>query len=666
MGARELFDISSLVPEAIHAFLRPPQRMSCAEWADTYRRIVKGPERGQWHTDRTPYLREPMECTDPEHPAHKVVMQFATQLGKSEVLYNALFKRIHLEPVDMMMVQPTLNDAKDHSRQRFTPTLKEMPEIFKLLPPPRSREEQNTWQTKEVRGGATLFFAGANSARSLASKPLGFVECDEIDGYPLDVDGEGDPLSLVWERMSNFPTRKLLLCSTPTTTGISRIEAEYLASDRRRYHVPCPHCAGLQVLVWGDDSEHGIKWLKTASGEPRPETAVYVCEHCGAAIEEQAKTLMLQDGRWIAEQPGAQRGLVAGFHLSKLYSPLGWKSWAMLVDDWTRAREAARNGDSSQLKTFTNTSLAKTWEEQGDRASEHELFRRAHREQEQPLGVVRDDMYVRTLGVDVQNDRLEAYDWAWGRGLERQLVDRRVIYGDPGIPESEPGSPWAELTQYRRSEVLNGAEQPIPLLATFVDSGGHNTQAVYVYCRAHQLEHVCATKGLSVSNRPIVGKPSTVDVTWRGVKAKRGAKLWPLGVDTAKGAIYSALRIQTPGPGYVHLTKALPSDVFEQITAERMVTRYVKGRARLEWVKPAGRRNEALDCAVLALAAAVYVGIDRWNEPEWARREKQSRPVEPVPVVPGFPSVLKVQPQIPSSPGGPLISLSGMSRFRRG
>lgn len=670
MGTADLapLNAAALVAQIMRDYLEPPRAMSCAAWADEFRYIAKGPERGRWRTSRTPYLREPMDCTDPENPVQKVVMQFATQLGKSEVLYNALFKRIHLDPIDMMMVQPTLQDSKDHSRQRFAPTARHMPDVAARLPDIRSRDETNTWQTKEIRGGATLFFAGANSARSLASKPLGFAECDEIDGYPLDVDGEGDPIALVWERMSNFPTRKLLLCSTPTLRDFSRIEAEYLASDRRRYWVPCPHCAEFQLLVWGADAEHGIKWLKTEAGIPRADTAVYVCQHCGAAIEERAKTTMLHEGQWRPDLPGAQRGLVAGFHLNKLHSPNGWKSWAMLVEDWTKAQDAARAGDVSRLKTFVNTSLAETWEEQGDRVVAHELQRRAP---DIPLGVVTWGLFVRTLGVDVQGDRLEAYCWAWGRGMQSQLVERRVFYGDPSLPETESGSPWAALTEYRRTPTLHASGRQVPLIAAFVDSGGHHTQQVYAYARSHQHAHVHAIKGASITGKAILGKPSDQDVNWRGQRIKRGVKLWPIGTDTAKAVIYGRLRLSEPGPGYVHLPKRLEGDIFEQLTAERLVTRYIKGHARLEWVKPAGKRNEALDCAVYALAAAHYASIDRWREGEWAKWEGRvqapdlfegSPPSQPAPA----PAQQAPEPVRASQPGGGRISLAGMRRFNRG
>jgi phage terminase large subunit GpA-like protein len=625
MGARD--DVFAQQAEAFYrqilrAHMTPPRCMSASAWADEFRHIAKGPEKGQWRTLRTPYLAEPMACTDPESPVQKLAMMFATQLGKSEAIYNAILKRIHLQPMDMMMVQPTLQDAKDHSRERFMPTVRATPSVRDRMPKASSRDETNTWQTKQLPGGATLYFAGANSARSLASKPLPFAACDEIDGYPHDVDGEGDPLSLVWERMSNFGQRKLILVSTPTTKGFSRIEDEFNEGDRCRYFVPCLHCNTTQELEWGTDVAWGIKWLRTPSGEARPETAVYVCKHCGGTLQNHQKTDMLAAGLWVPEAPGAQGGLVRSFTLNKLYSPVGWKSWPMLVSDWERAQIAARSGDNTRLKTFINTSLAQTWEESGDRADEHALRKRAA---DIPLRQVQWGLYVATMGVDTQGDRLEAYTWAWGRGLERQLVDRQVIYGDPSLPESEPGSPWKALTDLRRAPLTHASGRTVPLLACAIDSGGHHTQAVYVYVRAHQYSNVLAVKGSSQANRAIIGKPAEQDVNWRGQKLKRGVKLWPIGTDTAKEEIYGRLRNTEPGPGFVHLSKHLPAEVFEQITSERLVTRYVKGRPKLEWVKPAGKRNEGLDCAVYALAAAHWLGMERWREHEWAKWEAMAQ-----------------------------------------
>ncbi|MBK8527878.1 MAG: phage terminase large subunit family protein [Steroidobacteraceae bacterium] len=658
MNLDEFIDHEILVRDVIRQYLPPPQLLPCADWADTWRKIAKGPEKGAWRTSRTPYLREPMNCTDSDSPVQRIVMMFATQLGKSEVGYNAVLKRIHTEPMDMLFVQPTLQDAKDHSSQRFSQTIKAMPYVQARIAEVRSRDETNTLLTKEIADGtATLYFGGANSARSLASKPLPFAFCDEIDGYPGDVDQEGAPLELVWQRLSNFQNRKMLLCSTPTLKDSSLIESEYEASDQRRYFVPCPHCLVLQTLEWGATKPYGIKWLKTDSGEARPETAVYVCQHCGVAFEERHKTQMLEDGQWVAARPGAARGLVAGFQLSKLYSPIGWRSWAELVDDWVKAQAARKIGDKTKLKTFINTSLAETWDDDGERTDASHLEKRAP---DIPLGIVHWPMYVCTLGVDVQDDRLEAYKWAWGRGTERQLVDFKVFHGDPALDEDEAESPWTDLTAWRRAPTFHASGRISPILACFIDSGGHNTQAVYAYARSHRKEHVHAVKGQSIANKTVLGTPTLQDVNWRGVKRKKGAKLWPIGTDTAKSEIYGRLRVEAQGPGYVWLSKQLPQEVFRQLTAEKLVTEMVKGRPKLVWKKPAGRRNEALDCAVYALAAAHYVELEKWTH-QWMQWET----LFGVPAEDGKTPETTPHPSLPQPAPPPLPHLLRRERPRR-
>lgn len=603
--------------------LRPAPRESMAKWADSFRQIAKGPEKGQWRTARTPYLAEPMECMGEGSTVEKVVMQFATQLGKTEVLYNTILQRIHRSPQDMMVVQPTLMDAKQHSRERFMPTVRRMPDVAKQLAKTTSRDASTTWETKSLAGGATLFFAGANSARSLASKPLGLVCCDEIDGYPLDVDGEGDPLTLIGERMSNFSNRKLLLCSTPTLRDFSRIEAEYLASDRRRYWVPCPHCGEFQVLEWGSTTDHGIKWLKTDTGEARPETAVYVCRHHGCTIQEHAKTGMLAEGVWRADVPGAQMGLVAGFHLSKLYSPIGWRSWRWMVAKWVEARAAERAGDTTKLKGFVNTSLAETWEDQGEKADSHALEKRAENYR---LGTVPWGGLVVTGASDVQADRIECYAKAWGRGEESWLVDARIFYGDPSVAEGQPGSPWNEVTAWRRQPFAHASGVTMRMRAHGIDTG-YLTQDVYAYVRRHAHEKVLALDGRDKRAKAILGKPVDVEINHRGLRLRKGVKLWPVGTYPAKALVYGRLRVTTPGPGYMHFSTDLLGSYYEQLTAERLVTKYVRGHALHEWVKPNGKRNEALDCEVYSVAVAHYLGIPRFVDQQWQALEARLRQV---------------------------------------
>ena len=608
-------------------FLAPPPRIDTAAWAAQYRHIAKGPERGLWRNERTPYLVEPMQAASSHTPYERVVLWFATQLGKSEVLYNSVMQRIHTDPQDMMMVQPTLQDAQDHSAQRFLPTIMQTPAMHGKVAVRKSRDESTSWRSRSIQGGFTVFFGGANSAASLASKPLGFAVADEVDKWPADVDNEGPPLGLLEERMSNFSRRKLIIASTCSIKGQSLIEREYLASDQRRYHVPCPHCGELQILEWGTKTDYGLKWLKTESGQARPDTAVYICRHCGSAIEEHKKEFMLANGIWIPQAPGAGMGKRAGFWLNKLYSPLGWKGWPSLVEEWEEVQVEKKKGNSAPLKKFLNSSLAETWEETGSGGDAKALAARA---EDYTLGIVPRGGLMLTMGVDTQPDRLEARVWAFGRGEESWLVQRHIIYGDPNLDENTEGSPWTRLTEIRATPVVHASGAQMLIEATCIDTGGHNTHAVYAYCRNHERANVLAVKGASSYGKAVLGKPSLIDVSWRGKTQARSLKLWPIGTDTAKHLLYGRMRVTQVGPGYIHTPKGLElTDEYEQMTAARLMPVVVQGRASMRWITPHGHREEGGDCMVYAYAGACHLGIQTYREPGWQRREAKFAPREP-------------------------------------
>ena len=618
---------AELLAALMRQFLAPPPRIDTAAWAAQYRHIAKGPERGLWRNERTPYLVEPMQAASSHTPYERVVLWFATQLGKSEVLYNSVMQRIHTDPQDMMMVQPTLQDAQDHSAQRFLPTIMQTPAMLGKVAVRKSRDESTSWRSRSIQGGFTVFFGGANSAASLASKPLGFAVADEVDKWPADVDNEGPPLGLLEERMSNFSRRKLIIASTCSIKGQSLIEREYMASDQRRYHVPCPHCNELQILEWGAKTDYGLKWLKDNGGNARPETAVYVCRHCGATIEEHKKEFMLANGIWIPQAPGAGMGKRAGFWLNKLYSPLGWKGWPSLVEEWEEVQIEKRKGNSAPLKKFLNSSLAETWEEVGSGGDAKALAARA---EDYQLGIVPRGGLMLSMGVDTQPDRLEARVWAFGRGEESWLVARHIIYGDPNLDENTEGSPWTRLTEIRRTPIVHASGAQMLIEATCIDTGGHNTHAVYAYCRNHERAAVLAVKGASSYGKAVLGKPSLIDVTWRGKTQTRSLKLWPIGTDTAKHLIYGRMRVSQVGPGYIHTPKGLElTDEYEQMTAARLMPVVVQGRASMRWITPHGHREEAGDCMVYAYAAACHLGIQTYREPGWARREAKFCPREP-------------------------------------
>ncbi|MFN3576411.1 MAG: phage terminase large subunit family protein [Tabrizicola sp.] len=404
--------------------------------------------------------------------------------------------------------------------------------------------------------------------------------------------------------------RKVFLVSTPTIRGLSRIEREYEASDQRRFFVPCPHCAAMQWLRF-----ERLRWEKG-----RPETAEYHCEGCERPIAEHHKTRMLERGEWRPTTTAADPATV-GYHLSALYSPVGWLSWQRIA----RAHEAARGSDEA-MRAFRNTILGETWMETGEAPDWQRL---ADRREAWSPGTVPERGLFLTAGADVQKDRIEVDVWAWGRGLESWLVDHLVLEGGPGDPAC-----WQQLTDLLGRTWAHENGQHLTIARLAIDTG-YETSAVYAWSRQVGFAQVAPVKGVEGFTRtsPVTG-PTYVDATVGGKRLRRGARLWTVATSTFKAETYRFLRLDRPTrekqaagtlcpPGTIHLPDWADGEWLKQLTAEQLVT--VKGKrgfTRLEWQK-LRERNEALDCRVYARAAAWILGADRWPEARWADLETQ-------------------------------------------
>ena len=280
------------------------------------------------------------------------------QIGGTECGNNWIGYIIHQAPGPMMAIQPTVEMAKRNSKQRIDPLIEESEVLRELVSDPRSRDSGNTVLSKEFPGGV-LVMTGANSAVGLRSMAARYLFLDEVDGYPGDVEGEGDPVNLAMARTRTFARRKVFMCSTPKITGMSRIEAAYEESDQRLYWVPCPVCREFQMLKFAQ-----LRWPK---GET--EKAVYVCEHCGQEIHNHQKQSMLARGEWRRSAVGD--GKTAGFHLSSLYSPVGWFSWGDAAKQFEQAQK-----NSALLQVFVNTVLGETWTLLGEAPEWQKLYDR--------------------------------------------------------------------------------------------------------------------------------------------------------------------------------------------------------------------------------------------------------------------------------------------------
>lgn len=565
--------LKKALDKALKETMKPPPKLSISEWADEYRQLSSesSAEAGRWSTSRAEYQRGMMDAVS-DKTIETVVLMTAAQIGKTELINNVVGFHISQDPAPMLVVQPTLEMAQTWSKDRLAPAIRDTPALSAKIKDPRSRDSGNTTLHKVFPGGHVTA-CGANSPSSLASRPCRVILCDEVDRYPLSAGTEGDPIALAKKRSTTFWNKKIILVSTPTEKGASRIEAAYEESDQRRYYVPCADCGEEQELKWAN-----VRWQ---DGDPK--TAEYICEHCGTCWGDAKRFQAIRYGRWQATAEGD--GKTAGFHISALYSP--WTALEDIVRDFL-----ASKSDPMRLKAWVNTTLGETFEEDGERIDEFSLFDRKEDFGETlPAGAV-----VLVAGVDVQDDRLACEIVAYGKGEESWSIYYEEIYGDPSGPQL-----WQDLDFILSQTFTHPEKGDMIIRSTCIDSGGHYTQQVYNYVKLRAGRRIFAIKGIGGEGKPIIGRPSKNNIG--------KINLFPVGTDTAKELLFARLKIDQPGPGYCHFPLDREEEYFRMLTAEKKVLRYFKGRPKREWVKTR-QRNEALDCRVYAMAALQVMGIN--------------------------------------------------------
>lgn len=607
----EFYEGADSVEQQWRSGLTPESFLAVSEWADRYRMLSSksAAEPGRWRTSRTPYLQEIMDNLSPHSPVQRIVFMKGAQIGGTECGNNWIGYVIHMAPGPMMAVSPTVELAKRNSKQRIDPQIDETPELRDLVKPARARDSGNTILSKEFRGGI-LVMTGANSAVGLRSMPARYLFMDEVDGYPGDVEGEGDPILLAERRSATFQKRrKIFLVSTPTTKGISRIQREFEGSDQRYFHVPCPHCDHFQPLRFTQ-----LRWH-----EGKPQEAQYACEECGALIDEHHKTQMLARGRWVAN--AETDGRTIGYHLSSLYSPVGWFSWGDAAEMFENAQ-----ANPELMKGFVNTVLGEPYEEEYEAPEWKRLY---ERREPYPMGVVPEGGLFLTAGADVQKDRIECEVVAWGRQKESWSVDYHVLMGDTAMPEV-----WEKLEALLRRDFHHTGGGTLPIRVLAVDSG-YATQDVYAWVKTHPQASWGGSGARASSARTAVavkGRDTETALILSVSKAdvgskKRGLRVWNVSGPVAKMELYRWLKLDRPTkedepfpPGTCHFPE-YAEEYFKQLTAEKRVIKLHKGFPRASWEKDPTRNNEALDCRVYARAAASIYGLDRFSDRQWQQME---------------------------------------------
>lgn len=546
---------------------------------------------GRYRSSNAPYQREPMESVT-DAGVQQVVLMWASQTGKTELINNVIGFFMDADPSPILVVQPTIERAEDWSKERLVPMIRDCPTIRGKVKSPRSRDSGNTILTKSFPGG-NIAIAGANAPSGLAARPRRVVLLDEIDRFPASAGTEGDPCALAERRTESFWNAVVVKTSTPTIKGLSRIEAEYEQTDQRRWFCPCPRCG-----AW-----HHLKWSQVQWPKGQPEEARYVCESCQGALTDEERITMVKAGEWRATKPECSR---RGYHLNGINSLFRHKKGFRnrLHQMAEEHVQAVRKGRET-IKTWINTFLAETFEDEADKVEGNSLLARRESYKEPPNGVL-----LITCGVDVQTDRLEVETVGWGEGEESWSLKYEVLPGSPFEPDV-----WTKLDDVLTRVWVRADGVRLKIKAAMVDTGGTDGNVswqpqVLRFTKPRFGRSVLAGKGSSTPGAPVMGKMSRSN-------AKRAA-IVIVGTDSAKAIIMARLKMAEFGPGYMHFTdhpEAGHGEVFfEMLTSEVAEKKFINGVARRVWrKKKEGARNESLDCRVYAYASLQFLN------PKWAR-----------------------------------------------
>lgn len=574
----------------------PPPLQTVSEWAEENRLLSSesSAEPGPWHNARVPYLVDIMDTyNDPA--VREVWVMKSAQVAWTEGLNNIIGYVIDRKPGPMMIIQPTVEMVEAWSKDKLTPMLTDCAALQSKVSQPRAKGGANTLRHK-TGPGWRLSMAGANSPAGLRMRSIRDLFCDEVDGYPKSSGKEGDPIQIARKRQTTFWNRKFFAGSTPTIKGGSRIEAGFESTDMRYMHLPCPHCTAANGGV--SDGYQRLEWPQLKWKEGEPNSAAYMCKHCGTLIEHHHKQWMLEHRTWVATKPFDGR---AGFHISELYSP--FVSWPEMVANFLEAKKLPET-----LQTFINTSLGETWEEKGNTVESGSLLER--KEQYGPDNIP-SDVLMLTVGGDTQDDRVELQVLGWGADEECWIIEQKVFRGDPGKPAL-----WLEVDEYLLRQFDTEDGRRLFAEAAAIDSGGHHTSAVYNFVVSRKRRRVWAIRGVGGPGKLIWPKKATKT-------PKSRANVFNIGVDAAKGVLYGRLaKVLEPGPGYIHLPHAADENFCSQLTSEKSLTKYVKGRPTLVWEpRTKGIAQEAQDCWNYGYAA--FLGR---RGPEIIKRLMRRRP----------------------------------------
>lgn len=559
----------------------PPPRISASEWCEQSLWLagasVARPGPLSLSEGRG-YMREPLDDgSDPT--CRRSYLMTSTQVGKTTIQLARMAYRFVCKAGPQMFVAPRDLDLGYMLTRRLKPIMAATDALRRLLTKsPRDFKKSEI----ELRNGSVLYTGTGRSAASVKSKPVPDIELDEVDAYPLIISKEegASAIMLAEERTNEWLGREFIgMCSTPTTEGGAIYQA-MLASDWRRYWVPCPSCGWWQMLRFDQ-----LKIPK--AGEPH-----YECEGCAHHITDREKREAVDLGKWVqrsatidqatGEVSGAYHSAVRGRHLPCFYAPR--MTWARIADKWRWVQQDPQG----RLQHWTNSWLAEPFKDRAktihaaDVKSTADAYRR---------NVIPEGCYVLTAGADTQHGGFHYVVRGWGFDNKSWLIDEGFV------------SAWALLLQqtlWRRWEgrTIDNLKTKLRVSKMLMDSRGGREAEVHSAARQYGFAACKGLESMTVPFRESVLRKSRIP-------GLQGQPVVWVHTNYYKQTIFAEM-----GRGQWRVFDDVPEEYVSAMASEELVrVRTPSGFKERYEKKHGGIRNDKLDCEVYARCAADMIDV---------------------------------------------------------
>jgi phage terminase large subunit GpA-like protein len=565
--------------------------MTGVEWADAYFFMSSESSytKGKWKTHPYQVAILNAMCND---EISEVNWKKSARTGYTKLLVITIGYKIEHKNRNVAVWQPDDSARDRFSKTHVDPMIRDVTPVSALFPWAGKKHKNNTIEAKVFLNQKQLHLLGGKAAKNYREISVDDAIYDELSKFDNDVERDGSPTLLGDKRLDGSAFGKSIRGSSPGIAGNCLIdEATQESGHIFKRYVPCIHCGVHQDLIFGGkDIGHGLKWDADLPDEQKPASAHYVCPECGGVMSyADYHEDMDEGGYWLSDS-----GLLTydgmifyrDGEISLTPDAVSFESWAAyshnspwsrIVKDWIKSQKSP-----SKLKTFVNTTLGQTWEEEeGEKVeADHLIMRREYYEYHQDIKLI-------TFGVDTQDDRFEIQFDGWGAGEERWSLGYHRLFGDPSREEI-----WVKLAELLRGTTFGGHNAHVGCM----DHGGHYSDEVNKFSLKTGRLFVIPIKGSSMYGRPVATFPAKPN--------KNKVYLTEVGTDTGKELMNQRLKITTPGAGYWHfpVNDQFNDEYFKQLLSEKRLPKYIKGKKTYVW-DAQGRRNEPWDCSNYSLAA---------------------------------------------------------------